>query len=99
MIPYLLGAFVGSLLVMFVLSALIDRFIDRQSPPTIRASKRVGIAWLLCAVIGTWGFSEGGQIAWHIGLLYMPAALILWLYERRKLQKLWNDSMEDETFS
>jgi hypothetical protein len=75
---YDLGAFVGALIITFLLSRLFRR-VWRSRPDPARALFAAAATLFLAVLLGAFGFAEGGPPRFGYTLaLYLPP-VILWL--------------------
>jgi hypothetical protein len=91
----LLGQFVGSLIVIILLTPLFGHLLFRNWEPDPRSGASTAAAWVFVSAIAGLGFADGGPYAWEAFLWYLPGALAAWLWERRRLHKMWTEGDEN----
>ena len=80
MSAYWIGAIIGALIFGYLWSRLwlwvVKKFVAEDPTRTFIA---YGLAWAIAVVLGSFGFSDGGPLAWERSLLIYTPALALWL--------------------
>lgn len=94
MIAFLLGAFVGSLLLCAIISWIVERFAFRADPPMARALKTIGIAWLVIGTIAGFGMADGGPFRVAAFVYYLPGCFAYFVWYKSRLDRAW---AEDDT--
>lgn len=80
-----MGSFVGGFLAVALIALIIERFAFQDEEPNSRAIKTTGVAYAICAVLSVFGM---GPLA---PLIYLPGALIVYLWQRRTFNKAWSE--------
>jgi len=88
---YLLGMIVGGFIGIAVLSAIIERFAFKSQEPTKRAEYTVGAALVLAAVLAGFGEADGGPFVWTAGWTYLPGAVVVLFWYRKRYFSAWVD--------
>lgn len=78
-----MGSLVGGFLAVALFAFIIERFAFKDEEPDSRAVKTTGLAYAICAVLS---FFTLGPLA---PLLYLPGALVVFLWQRRAFNKAW----------
>lgn len=81
----------GGILAIALLSAIIERLAFREREPTTRAELTVGTALLTAAVLAGFGMADGGPFVWTAGFVYLPGAVIVFLWYRKRYAEAWVD--------
>jgi Ca2+/Na+ antiporter len=90
----LLGMAVGGFIGIAILSAIIERIAFKERGSTQRAELTVGTALILAAVLAGFGMADGGPFVWSAGFIYLPGAVIVFLWYRKRYSDAWTEDEE-----
>jgi hypothetical protein len=79
---YLIGAFVGGLIAVFVLAYLWEFLLFKRvlDDPVKGNVASVIAGWLTAGTIAGFGMANGGPFAWYAFLIYLVPALVVGTY-------------------
>lgn len=84
---------VGGAVGILLLSFIIERLAYKDKEPTKRAELTVGTALIVAAVLAGFGMADGGGFVWTAGAYYLPGAIAVFLWFRKRYADKW---VEDE---
>lgn len=86
---------VWALIPMFIIYWVVEAFAFRSLEPKSRTALTTAIAWAIVGAAHYLVLEEMGGVALKAFFLVIPAALVAWLYNYRKLMKKWDDEASD----
>jgi hypothetical protein len=90
----LMGEIVGGALLVISLGLLIGKAF-RSKAPNLRAVLAAGTAWVAAGILAGFGMARGEVFRFEAILIYLPGAVIAFLYLRWHYGKDWIDDEGD----
>lgn len=78
------------------LLGLLSGLAFKSKDPDERAIYSALIAWIVIAAVAGWGFADGDSYRWDAGIMYIPAAIIVFFMLRKHYRGLWESADTDE---
>lgn len=93
---YLIGMLIGSMIGIWIVSAILGLFAFKNTEPTKRAAFIVGIAYAIAVAV--YGSQDGGRYGEAL-IFYGIGAFVVFFERQRHYRKHWSDDSElTETF-
>lgn len=87
MIAYMLGRFVGGVLMIWLFTLILGRFALKSWEPSPRAATLVAVATVLAGTLAGFGEADGGPFAWGAFYTVIPSAIVVWMLYLRQLRQ------------